>query len=155
MKILPTRRSFAVLSFASIAAIGMAGCAMQQPMPAASNIVKLTTQLRGTNEVPPNTSPGAGMVEATFNKDTRVLSWRVTYSGLTAPASAGHFHGPAAASANAGVVMPWPSAANGATGSAVVAPAQVGDLLAGFWYANVHTATFPGGEIRGQMVLSK
>ncbi|MDQ3271826.1 MAG: CHRD domain-containing protein [Pseudomonadota bacterium] len=155
MNILPTRRSFAMLSFASIAAIGLAGCAMQKPMPAPSNIVKLSTQLRGTSEVPPNNSPGMGMVEATFNKDTRVLSWKVSYSGLTGPASAAHFHGPAAANANAGVVMPWPSAANGATGSATVAPAQVGDLLAGFWYANVHTAAFPGGEIRGQMMLAK
>ena len=29
---------------------------------------------------------------------------------------------------------------------------QVGDLLAGLWYINIHTADFPGGEIRGQVV---
>ena len=28
---------------------------------------------------------------------------------------------------------------------------QVADLMAGKWYANIHTAKFPGGEIRGQM----
>ena len=29
--------------------------------------------------------------------------------------------------------------------------AQAADLLAGLWYINIHTAAFPGGEIRGQV----
>ena len=28
---------------------------------------------------------------------------------------------------------------------------ELADLLAGRWYANIHTAAHPGGELRGQM----
>ena len=41
-----------------------------------------------------------------LNKQTNVLTWTVTYSGLSGPAIAGHFHGPAIAGANAGVALP-------------------------------------------------
>ena len=76
----------------------------------------------------------------------------VTYSGLSGPVTAGHFHGPAAACANAGVVVPFTgSMASPIQGQAVLTEAQMADLVAGKWYANLHTAANPGGEIRGQV----
>jgi len=93
-------------------------------------------------------------VDAVFNKDTSMLRWKVSYSGLTGPATAGHFHGPAAVGTNAGVVLPWGSPITSPMeGSATLTPAQTADLMAGRWYANVHTAANPGGEVRGQMVV--
>lgn len=149
------RISLAALSLAAVAAI--TGCGMMQPSSTAasmSNMVALSTQLRASNQVPPNASPGTGTVDAVFNKDTSMLRWKVSYSGLTGPATAGHFHGPAAAGANAGVVLPWGSAITSPMeGSATLTPAQTADLMAGRWYANVHTAANPGGEVRGQMLV--
>jgi len=37
-------------------------------------------------------------------------------------------------------------------GTAVLTDAQIADLTAGKWYANIHTQANPGGEIRGQVV---
>ena len=141
----------AVTLAASIAVAGISGCGM---MSQSSNMVAFTTQLRGANEVPANASAGNGSVDAVFNKDTNLFRWKVNYSGLTGAATAGHFHGPAAVGANAGVVLPWAGPiASPMEGSATITPAQAADLVAGRWYANIHTAANPGGEVRGQMMV--
>ena len=44
--------------------------------------------LTGTEEVPANTSPGTGTLEATYDSDSNVLNYTVTYSGLTGDATA-------------------------------------------------------------------
>lgn len=147
-----TRRQLAHLTLAclTLATAALTGCAS---MDAPSNMVALSTALRGANEVPANTSPATGTVDAMLNKDTNLLRWKISYTGLTGPATAGHFHGPAVMATNAGVVLGWTTAENGSEGSATLTTAQVADLVAGRWYANIHTKANPGGEIRGQMTV--
>ena len=149
-----TRRHITRFGFAAIAvvaAVTVTGCGMMSP---SSNLVALTTQLRAGNQVPPNSSQASGSVDAVLNKDTNLLRWKVNYTGLTGPATAGHFHGPAAMGANAEVVLPWSGVmSTPSEGSATLTAAQAADLMAGRWYANVHTAANPGGEIRGQMMV--
>ena len=127
---------------------GIAGCSSMQ----SGNMMTFSAKMSGASEVPVVQTDGTGMAQATLNKDTNVLKWKVTYSGLTGPASAAHFHGPAIAGSNAGVVIPFASVASPIEGQATLTPAQVADLVAGKWYANVHTAANKGGEIRGQMM---
>ena len=89
-----------------------------------------------------------------FDRDTRLLRWKVSYTGLSGPATAAHFHGPAAVGANAGVALAWPQPITSPMeGRATLTSAQAADLLAGRWYANIHTAAYPGGEVRGQMTV--
>jgi hypothetical protein len=135
-----------------LAAAGFA-LAVAVSAPALAEMVTYNVPLTGTAEVPPNDSPGNGTLEATFDTETMVLSWTIEYSGLTGDATAAHFHGPAAADANAGPVIPIEgSLASPIAGTATLDEAQAADLQAGMWYFNIHTAQFPDGELRGQLV---
>jgi hypothetical protein len=109
-------------------------------------------ELKPSTEVPPNDSAGAGTLTATYDTVTKKLSYAVSYSGLTGPATAAHFHGPAAAGVNAGVVVPVKDVASPIKADATLTDAQAADLQAGKWYFNVHTEKNKGGEIRGQVM---
>ena len=112
---------------------------------------KLRAALNGASEVPANTSAGKGTADIDFDPATKKLTWKLTYSGLTGPATMAHFHGPAEAGKNAGVAVPITPATSGSEGSATLTDAQAADLLAGKYYVNVHTEANKGGEIRGQV----
>lgn len=113
---------------------------------------KMKATLNGKSEVPPNASAGTGTADINYDAATKKLSWKVTYSGLSGPATAAHFHGPAEPGKNAGVALAIPNAtASPVEGSATLTDAQAADLVAGKYYVNVHTAANPGGEIRGQV----
>ena len=118
---------------------------------ASAEVIKLQAELKGSNEVPPNTSSGSGKAEASFDTGTKVLTYTVTFAGLTGPALGAHFHGPSEPGKNAGIALPFKSAESPVKGTATLTDAQSADLLAGKWYANIHTAANPGGELRGQM----
>ena len=126
------------------------GAAIAFAGPACAEKFKAT--LDGKSEVPANTSAGTGSADIDYDAASKKLSWKVTYSGLTGPATAAHFHGPADTSKNAGVAVAIPNAGSSPVeGSATLTEAQAADLEAGKYYVNVHTAANPGGEIRGQV----
>jgi len=138
------------LGLIAAATLVVAGCAT-----VTSNTATMQARLSPQSEVPPTVSMGQGNAQVWLNKDTGGLRWKVDYSGLSGPATMAHFHGPAEPGTNAGVVVPVKGAIplQSFEGEASITPAQVQDLLAGKWYFNIHTAKYPGGEIRGQVVV--
>jgi CHRD domain len=113
---------------------------------------KMKATLDGKSQVPPTTSAGTGTADIDYDAATKKLSWKLTYSGLTGPVTAAHFHGPAGPADKAGVAVAIPNATSSPVeGSATLTDAQAADLLAGMLYVNIHTAANPGGEIRGQV----
>jgi hypothetical protein len=119
-----------------------------------ADTVALKADLEPSSEVPPKVSQGHGALNATFDTSSKALKWNITYEGLSGPAVAAHFHGPAPVGQNAGIQVPIPKdkLASPIDGSATLTDSQVADLMAGKWYFNVHTAANPSGEIRGQVL---
>jgi hypothetical protein len=115
--------------------------------------------LTGAQDVPPVDTPATGTAEVTYDPATRVVTWTITYSGLSSAATMAHFHGPAAEGKNAPPTI-WLSTQgkppeNPITGSATLTPDQAKQFSAGDWYVNVHSQSHPAGEIRGQVVPPK
>jgi hypothetical protein len=133
-----------------------------------------TATLLGSNEVPPTTSLATGF--GTFTLNGNLFSINESFTGLTTPATAAHIHCCAPVGVNAIVAVPFNPFPNTTSGTFIttvdlslagtydpgfitqeggtVALAEAGFIAAlnnGTSYANIHSATFPGGEIEGQI----
>jgi hypothetical protein len=108
--------------------------------------------LTAAAETPPTDSKGTGALTATYDTNSKMLEWTVDYSGLTGPAIAAHFHGPAPVGKAAPIEVPLKAPLDSPMkGSATLTDAQAKDLMDGLMYFNIHTAANKPGEIRGQM----
>jgi len=148
--------------------------------PASAHTVVYTAILLGSNESPPNASPGTGTATVTFDLDLVTMRVEATFSGLIGNTNAAHIHccTTVAGAGNVGVATQTPSftgfplgvtagsmdttfdmtlassynaafiTANGGTVSGALNALVLG-LDAGKAYFNIHTSSFPGGEIRG------
>ena len=123
-----------------------------------SVVSKQGIQLSSKQEVPINNSPATGTADVSYNKDNKMLTFTLNWTGLTNKPSMAHIHGPAAKGVNAGVKhdlsksLPKTAAGNFSDSVKVDGVAIIEDsLLGGFYYFNIHTPKNPGGEIRGQI----
>ena len=138
--------AISVALVSSLLSLGACGVAPMDPTSTA-----FTGKLSGASEVPVVMTDATGIVEASLSQRTNVLTWQITYAGLSGPVTGAHFHGPAMAEQNAAVVVPIGAPLGSPiAGSATLKPGQVADLSAGKWYVNLHTAAHPNGEVRGQ-----
>ena len=121
--------------------------------PASAESMSYKADLKGAMEVPATDSKGTGTVDATYDTSSKKLAWTITYSGLTGPVTAAHFHGPAEAGKNAPPVVPLSGAmASPIKGEATLTDAQASELQGGRMYFNLHTAAHKDGEVRGQVM---
>jgi CHRD domain len=115
--------------------------------------IAFTATLNGANESTPNTSTATGSATATFNKDTKILTAVVNYTGITP--SAAHIH-KGAVGVSGGVIFgfgsaPFSNPINYVTAVPLDAT-QEADLMANLYYVNLHSTAIPSGEIRGQLI---
>lgn len=120
---------------------------------------------------PPVVSPATGTASLTLDTVSGAFTLDYSFSGLLGTVTVAHFHrapagsnGPvfywlAAAGApnNLPTTLmnpPLPGGVNGATGSGsgIVPLADINNFLTGRVYVNIHSTTFGGGELRGQVV---
>ena len=123
--------------------------------------VTFGTTMNGAGENPAKNVPGVGT--ATIVKSAGVYTFTINYSGMSGPLTGAHIHGPAAAGANANVIVPFSTTGAGASGTltgtftstntAAISNDSLDVLMTnGNAYVNLHTAANPGGEIRGQLL---
>jgi uncharacterized repeat protein (TIGR01451 family) len=109
--------------------------------------------LTGAQEVPPTNSTAIGTATLVLSPDDKTARVSLNFSGLSGAQTDAHIHGPAAVGSEASALFPLPLGQ--ITDFKIdLTPGQAQDLKNGLFYINVHSATFPGGEIRGQFQTS-
>src|SRR6187402_1145559 len=114
--------------------------------------------MSSSQETPPFTSSATGTIDANYSRFTKTLSYKVTFSGLSGPATAAHIHGLGEVGVTAGVLQtfsPFPAAASGTySGTLFIDGVKFTEeyLLGSRYYINIHTAAKTAGEIRGQLI---
>lgn len=119
--------------------------------PARADIIELFCVIDAPQETPPNGSPGTGSATMTIDTVANTVDFNITFSGTGAPNNA-HIHGSAAPGVPGGIMFPLPSFTSPIIGTWNYGETQEPTILNGLTYVNIHTATFGGGEIRGQVV---
>ena len=114
-------------------------------------IYNISATLSGANEVPPVITMGSGTLTGTYNSATGDATLNLNTSNLSGAPVAAHIHA-GAAGVNGAVIVPLNIVSNPFVINIPLANRT--DFLSGNTYANVHTSTFPAGEIRGQVIAS-
>ena len=119
-------------------------------------------QLLGSNEAPPVTTTGSGTLDGNYNTKTKVITLNLKWSlgNKDDTTTMGHIH-KGEAGVSGPVVIPFTDLPKGSTDqefnfvSQPLTTEQEADLKAGSYYANIHSTTYPGGELRAQLILKK
>src|SRR5207247_1331814 len=112
----------------------------------------LHATLSPDNQVPPTASTGSGTALVTLNQGRSEVCWDISVTNLTSPVILAHVH-QGAAGTNGPVVVDFMEPVNGLNGCVQADAALIKDIRKhpADYYVNVHTTTFPGGEVRGQL----
>ncbi len=122
----------------------------------------LAVCLAGTNQVPANASPFRGSGKFRVTGNTLTYSVRLPFPNLSP--TGGGIYGPARSGTTGDAILIWTNCCMvpgipGSTfrggweyaGSNTLTPEQLDQLKAGLWYVNIKSASFPAGELRGQL----
>lgn len=110
-----------------------------------------TSTIDGGQEVPPSGSAATGHASLSFDLATSTLNWQISHS--VANPTAAHLHA-GAAGTNGPIEVTLDHTVNPMQGSATLTTAQRNLLMNSNLYINIHSAAFPAGEIRGQVLTS-
>jgi hypothetical protein len=150
-----TRAKILLLAATTAASLGL----LRASPAAAETLVTFTALLNGPQQSPPVDTPSQGVALVLLVKETNTVCYRISYSPLVGNEILAHFHGPAAPSENAPILVnisPSPSPLTSPKhGCVPFTKDEVRFLTKGLLYINVHSTFQPNGEIRGQVLPTK
>ena len=115
------------------------------------NTVTYKATINGASETPANASTATGNATLSYNKDTKIFTIVVNFTGIAATAA--HIH-KGEVSVPGGVIFGFTPPITSPINYTSVAldSTQAADLNANLYYVNIHSTVFPAGEIRGQLI---
>jgi hypothetical protein len=114
------------------------------------NITTFKAVINGAVETPVNASTATGTATLTYDNDSKIFKVVVEYTGVNATMA--HIHkGEIGVAGSVIFGFDNPASPINYTSPALDA-AQEADLMANLYYVNIHSAQFPAGEIRGQLI---
>ena len=126
-------------------------------------IKRTTATFSGASETPAIPSSGTGTAVISYDQGTKVITYTLTWQlGLATDQTVNmHFHGAADGddTHSSGVVIPITGFSTGSSGTLsgstrALSQEEENQLLAGRWYVNIHSSTYPGGELRANIKFS-
>lgn len=136
----------------TIGAVAAALCLALWGTTVATAGTTFSTDLVGAEERPgPGDPDGTGFVTLTMNQGRGEICFELTLSGIDA-ATAGHIH-KAPAGQFGDVFVPLFGSEGPGARCVSATKAQIREIRKSpeMFYVNIHTATYPGGAVRGQL----
>ncbi|MEZ5426077.1 MAG: CHRD domain-containing protein [Pyrinomonadaceae bacterium] len=113
-----------------------------------------TAFINGAQEVQATGSGGTGFGRVFLDEGAGMITFTVTFTGLSSDQTMAHIHAPGVIGVNGPIAVTLGSpggTSNTITGTAAVSPTLIAQMRAHQTYINIHTVNFPNGEIRGQL----
>lgn len=117
-----------------------------------------TVYLNSAQEVPSNASTATGRGRIVLDRTTNMITFTISFTGLSSAQTLSHIHSPAPIGVSTGVSVNFGTVGGTSgtiSGTAAVTPTIIGHILSGQAYVNIHSTNFPGGEIRGQIAKNR
>ena len=143
-------------------AISFTSCERDAERKKTLEYIKSGIPMTGAQENPATPSTALGFLDVYYAKNSKILSYKVTWQGLADTIVGMHIHGLAPVGYNTAIVQnilttkneavfPFRGGSYSGTFNVDGVLVKEENLLDGFYYLNIHSKTYPGGEIRGQI----
>ena len=149
------KKVFYIILFGGV--LYLSSCKRVYPDGMDRSVYTLSLNTSGSQEIP--VSNAHSTFSGSYNAGTNVLEYKITWTGIASPATNVFFHGPPAQNEMSAVDLyslsiTVPGINGEASGKISLFEAQEEGLLTGKWSYNIQNATYPTGEIHGQIAAS-
>jgi hypothetical protein len=159
-----TKMRIAVFSITILALVVLASSCHRDDVEQQNTYSKDNIVMSGAQETPANSSSATGSLNVSYSRLSRTLTYQFSWQNLSDTITGIHIHGLAPAGFPASIFQnilttknekQFPYSKGSSSGSLFIDGVAIkeADLLNGLYYLNIHTKTYTGGEIRGQIVF--